>query len=99
MSSQARYVEEVRRIVTEALRSQPVEVFFFGSRAWGTEHRYSDVDVAILRKGPLSAWKWLELEERLEQSWVPYEVDLVDLDEAPAELREKVLERGIRWIG
>jgi hypothetical protein len=49
MATNARYVEEVRRIVLESLKG--------------------------------------------------YEVDVVALDDAPVGLREKVLERGIRWNG
>jgi predicted nucleotidyltransferase len=99
MATNARYVEEVRRIVLESLKGYEVDVYFFGSRAWGTEHRYSDVDVGVVKRERVPAERWMAMMERLEECAVPYEVDVVDLDDAPVGLREKVLERGIRWNG
>ena len=99
MGSDATYIEEVRRIVLDGLKAYPARVMFFGSRAWGTEHRYSDVDVAIDSDEPIPAEAWLDLKERLEGSWVPYDVDLVNLRQAPETLRERVSSRGIIWRG
>ena len=97
MAKESRYLEEVKRIVLRGLGSRAVRVYLFGSRASGTEHRFSDIDVAVLPLEPIPQRTWLELQERLEQSSVPYPVDLVNLEDAPAELRNRVEREGILW--
>lgn len=99
MATESRYLEEVKRLVLRALGPGEARVYFFGSRACGREHRFSDIDVAVLPLKPILHRAWLELQETLEQSWVPYPVDLVNLDEAPSELRERVEREGILWTG
>ena len=99
MATESRYVEEVKRIVLRGLGPRAARVYFFGSRASGTEHRFSDLDVAVLPLEPMPPRAWLELQERLEQSWVPFPVDLVNLEEAPAGLRARVEREGVLWSG
>ena len=99
MATESRYLAEVKRIVLRGLGPRAAKVYFFGSRASGAEHRYSDVDVAVLPLEPIPHRVWLELQERLEQSWVPFPVDLVNLEEAPAELRARVEREGVLWSG
>lgn len=55
--------------------------------------------MAVLPLKPIPYRTWMELEETLEQSWVPYPVDLVNLEEAPSELRRRVEREGILWTG
>lgn len=99
MATDPRYVNEVKRIVLSRLKSQRARVYFFGSRALGTEHRFSDIDVAVLPLETLPVALWLDLQERLEESWVPYPVDLVNLEDAPLSLRRRVEREGIPWNG
>jgi hypothetical protein len=40
---------------------------------------------------PLLVW------ERLDESHVPYRVEIVDLNDAAPSLRRRVLEEGMRW--
>jgi predicted nucleotidyltransferase len=59
----------------------------FGSRARGTAHATSDLDVAILPHDPaLSLTSELELQRRLEMAWGT-SVDLVRLDRASTLVR------------
>lgn len=97
MAADARYVNEVKRIVLSRFKSQRARVYFFGSRALGTEHRFSDIDVVVLPMEPLPIALWLELQESLEESWVPYPVDLVNLGDAPLSLRRRLEREGILW--
>lgn len=97
MATDPRYIREVRRIVAEGLKAYPAEVYWFGSRATGSEHRYSDVDIGVLPLQEIPAGVWLDLQERLEESWVPYSVDLVDLIKVAPAFQRRVLTEGIRW--
>ncbi|PYV07427.1 MAG: nucleotidyltransferase domain-containing protein [Acidobacteria bacterium] len=92
-----RDVEEVRRIVLDALRGQAARVFLFGSYARGEARPTSDIDVAILPVAPLTRGTLSLLRERLEESSVASEVDLVDLSDADEALRARVFQEGIEW--
>jgi uncharacterized protein len=95
----SRWVEEVRRIVIRALREQDATVFLFGSWARGDATAGSDIDVAIEPHSSLPHGLLAELREGLEESRVPYRVDVVDMRDAAPALRRRILEEGIRWRG
>lgn len=93
---QARSLEKVRTIVLSHLGELPVRVWLFGSFARGEAHRFSDIDVAIDAGAPLPPLLKADIEEALEESTVPYFVDVVDLPQAPY-LRDRIEAEGIRW--
>lgn len=88
----------VREIVTEVLAKHSVAVWLFGSWARGDQALGSDIDVAISARETLPRGVLPTLRERLEESTVPYRVDVVDLSTAPAALRDSVMREGITWI-
>jgi predicted nucleotidyltransferase len=90
-------LEEIRRIVRDGLRGTDARVFLFGSRAGGRPHRASDVDVAVLPQTPLPAGLLSRIKEALDESTVPFSVDLVNLDDVDAVFRERVLRQGVPW--
>ena len=98
-SQATRDLADVRRLVLAGLRGQIAKVYLFGSRAQETSHRSSDIDVAILPAHPLPLWTLSQIRSVLEESHVPYNVDLVDLSVADAAFRERVIEEGILWNG
>lgn len=93
---QARSLEKVRTIVLSHLGERPARVWLFGSFARGEAHRFSDIDVAIDAGAALPPLLRANIEEALEESTVPYFVDVVDLAESPS-LRSRVEAEGIRW--
>jgi predicted nucleotidyltransferase len=98
-SPSSRWVKEVRRIVLRALREYDAAVFLFGSWARGDATACSDIDVAIEPHSSLPPGLLADLREGLEESHVPYRVDIVDLSDAAPTLRRRILEEGIRWRG
>ncbi len=92
-------LEEVRRIVTERLKGRGAMVVFFGSRASGSVSVASDIDVAVLPRSPLPAGLLSRIREALEESHVPYRVDVVDLSSVEPAFRKRVLETGVIWAG
>lgn len=97
--ARARALQRVRTIAHEVLRGHAVRVYLFGSSVSGRVHRSSDIDLAIDPVGPLPPALLAELRERLEESDVPYDVDVVDLSKASPEIRASVQREGLRWIG
>lgn len=92
-----RAIEAVRAIVLDRLEGLEASVWLFGSCARGAVWHSSDIDVAIEPKGRLPRDFFGALREALEESNVPYRVDVVDLSEAASSLREAVEREGIRW--
>lgn len=90
---------ELRQILSQKLNDLKVQVYLFGSRARREARTTSDIDVAILPHEPLPTGLLAEIREALEQSSIPFEVDLVDLSEASPSFRERVLKEGIPWMG
>ena len=94
-----RALTETRRIVLERLQHVPARVYLFGSHATGEANRLSDIDVAIEPIGQLQPSTLADIVEALEDSTVPYFVDVVDLSNAAPEFRERVRREGILWRG
>ena len=96
-SIEARSLDLVRDLVLDHLRDEDVAVYLFGSRARGTAHRGSDIDVGVMPRASISRGCLASLRERLEELPVPYRVELVDLSEASAALSDSALEEAITW--
>jgi predicted nucleotidyltransferase len=92
-----RSLEQVKRIVLDTLRGRQARVYLFGSTVTGVARHSSDIDVAIEPLTPLSPRVLADLREALDESTVPYDVDLVDLSAAPLAFRERVRQEGILW--
>ena len=90
-------LQEVRRMTRTVLGRYPVKVYLFGSWAKGTPSRHSDIDVGIQPLTPLPPGVLATLRERLEESRVPYRVEVVDLSAADPMFREAVVRHGIPW--
>jgi len=91
------YLDQVRDIVLTALAGEAASVILFGSRVWGRPRRGSDVDVGILAERALAQETLARVRAALEESIVPYSVDVVDLSTVDEQFRRKVLEDGVRW--
>lgn len=92
-----RYVEQVKEIVSRALAPYPVSAYLFGSRARGDATPVSGIDIAVEPHEPLPGAVLSDLGEELEESSVPYFVDLVDLRSADQAFRERVKREGVAW--
>jgi predicted nucleotidyltransferase len=92
------FLKELRRLALSLLGDKECSLYLFGSRARGDFFRSSDADLAVggLSEEEFYRFKW-ELEEALEESFIPFPVDLVRLEEAPEKLREVILREGVRW--
>lgn len=88
---------EVRRLVLNVIGNQHAEVYLFGSWARGEATHLSDVDVAINAQTPLPRGMLARLREQLEESHIPYRVEVVDLARTTPEFRHRVLAEGVLW--
>ncbi len=89
-------LEDLKLFLKEFFKNQDVKIYLFGSRARGDNSEFSDVDLAILSSEEISD-KITILKELLEESNLPFKVDLIDLKKA-SYLKEIVKKEGIRWL-
>ena len=65
----------------------------FGSRATGKAAKFSDFDVGLQAEKKISPVTLMEIEEKLEQSDIPYKVELVDFSEVSGKFKEVALQK------
>ena len=73
----------LKNIVKDVFKDEDVVVILFGSRARGDCLETSDMDLGILPKGEVNRSKIALFQERIENSNIPYKVDVVNLSEHP----------------
>jgi len=89
------YVRRIRDLVMGLVGGHRVRVYFFGSRAEGKASPGSDVDIGL--EGPEVPLVISRIREVLEESTIPYKVDVVDLGTVDPEFREFVHSTGVLW--
>ncbi len=72
-------------------------IYLFGSRARGTAGRTSDIDVAVLPHEPVPAFVFSRVREAVEESTVPYLVEIIDLRDVDEAFRDRVVREGVLW--
>ena len=97
MRTSARNLELLRDAVTEFLGDMPAKVVLFGSRARGEHRPASDVDIGIVPRGKIDRRRLALLREKIDDLNIPYKVEIVDLSEASADLREQALKDCVVW--
>lgn len=78
------------RLLKNILIRYDYSFYLFGSRASGNARPFSDIDIFYTETIPSS--ELLKLEEELEESDLPYKVDLVDYNTCDKEF-QKILKR------
>jgi hypothetical protein len=88
------YLPRIVEILRRALDGSPCSVWLFGSRATGRATAVSDFDLAVSAEGEIGS-ALTRAREEIEESTIPFLVDLVDLREATAALIEQVKRKGV----
>jgi predicted nucleotidyltransferase len=78
-------------LAVQRLKSSGAAVWIFGSRSRGDHKRYSDVDLLYAASQPLPQGLIFEVVSELEESDLPYKVDLVNLNDLADSYRDAVL--------
>ena len=97
--ARARALARVRDIVFEALGDRSARVYVVGSGARGEARRASDIDVAIDAQDALPSGLLSRIRDWLDESTIPFDVDIVDLRTAPPDIRASVERDGLLWTG
>ena len=86
-------IQELRSLLVATFPEQ--KIYLFGSRAKGSASEYSDYDIAIESDTPIRS-KLSHVKTLIEDSTIPYKIDLIDLFQAPY-LAQTVRKEGIVW--
>ncbi len=81
--------------IRSILEKASINFYIYGSRVKGTSSKFSDIDICY--KEPLSKeLKW-QLQEDLENSNLPFKVDLVDYNKCSEDF-QKLIEKDLQAL-
>ena|SRR3989338_5018895 len=89
-------LSEIKKILFRYLNREKDKVFIFGSRAAGSESKFSDVDIGILSNKPVPVQTINSLKEIFEESDLPYTVDVVDFSTASKRFKQIAMDKIIK---
>ena len=92
-----KYIEKVRQLILDSLRNEPIKVILYGSRARGDNSVGSDVDIGLLSKGSIDRLLLSNLREMLEDSTIPYKVEIIDLSQVSDSFKNEIMKDAIIW--
>ncbi len=69
------------------------KILAFGSRVTGTPKKYSDIDLCLNNQEPLELSQLAFLKEALEESDLPYIVDISDYHRITDDFRKNIIEQ------
>ncbi len=87
----AKIIRLIKAVVPDA------EIYLYGSRARGTYHHGSDIDIALKCKG-LTRYDAGEVRQVLESIWLPYGFDVIALDAIGDKLYQAIKDELVPWI-
>lgn len=84
----------LKELVLKPLKDLGAKIWIFGSRARGTHHKFSDIDLLFELKNNqrLPLEKLSKITELLENSNLPYKVDLVNIVDLAEAYKSSVLQ-------
>ena len=84
-----RAIQVIVTIITNKLPQ--AKVYLFGSRARGDHTPESDIDIAIDTGGKIDSSLLSQIKEEVEESTIPFTVDVVDLHTISDDFKKQIL--------
>ena len=97
LTPRQRAIQEVRRLVVEKLEGIRGHVYLIGSCARGETSRHSDIDIAIETLDPAPSSLIPDIRIMLDQSDVPFFVDVFDVALLEEQFRDQIRKEGVLW--
>ena len=91
--------DEYKNILVEIVRKHlpQSQIYLFGSRARKTNQPESDIDIAIDNGAPISQINLSNIREDIEESTIPFTVDVLDLQTVSLEMKKEILREKVKW--
>ncbi|MBD3273062.1 nucleotidyltransferase domain-containing protein [Candidatus Dependentiae bacterium] len=90
-----KYKKKLLDIIKKKLPNS--DVYLFGSRATKTNYTGSDIDIAIDDKEKIDPRIILDLYNQIEETTIPFMVDLVDINNISKSLKDRIKKEAIKW--
>jgi predicted nucleotidyltransferase len=97
MTTENDYIQLLKDLILKSIDKEHYAVFLFGGRARGRSGKAVDFDIGFLGDRPLSLDRLAELYHEIEESSIPFKVDLVDFFSADPQFRKIALSKIIVW--
>jgi len=97
MGNETKYIDIAKNIILKFVPKNEYAIFLFGSRAEGNERRASDIDIGILGMKEFPVLIKSDLEDELEESIIPYKVDIIDFATVSEEFKKTALKHIQIW--
>ncbi|MEN6319744.1 MAG: nucleotidyltransferase domain-containing protein [Syntrophaceae bacterium] len=94
-----KYLNELKKLLQSLAKNRNIGIYLFGSRARGDNYESSDVDIGILPNEEIDVIEMASWREIIENSNIPYHVELVNLNEVSDDFKEEIMKDAIAWIG
>jgi predicted nucleotidyltransferase len=91
------YLDIVKQIVLLHVPNDAFALFLFGSRAVGNAKLLSGIDIGILGTEPLPMMVKAHLDAELEESIVPFKIDLIDFYQVDNDFKKEALKKILIW--
>jgi predicted nucleotidyltransferase len=90
---------EDQQILTSIIKKHlpSVKIYLFGSRARGDYKSTSDVDIALDAGEKIDLYTLSLIKEEIEESIIPFTVDVVDLYNVSEDFKKNILKDGKLW--
>ncbi len=86
-----------KEIVLNELKDSDCKIFLFGSRATKQNHRFADMDIGIIPGKDFNAKTLHVLKEKLDESIIPFKVDIENFATVSKRFKEEALKNIIHW--
>ncbi len=85
----------LKKILKENLPGDS-KIFLFGSRAVGEQSKSADIDIGVM-SGKLDRKMIFKIKEIIDESFVPFKVDIVDFSKVDENFKKKALRKIVLW--
>lgn len=91
------FIQQLKEQVLAFLGNENVKIVVFGSRIRGDNIASSDIDIGIIPKGVFNRGRLALLREDIDDSNIPYNVDIVDLSTTSEQFKKEALKDVEIW--
>jgi uncharacterized protein len=91
------YIKLCKELVLESINTNEYAVFLFGSRAYDSHPEKADIDIGILGEGVFPESERYIIKDKIEESEIPYNVDIIDFSRTSNTFREVALRKIEVW--
>lgn len=91
------FIEDLKKMILKHFEPYQTRIYLFGSFSRNQAKTSSDVDVAILPLEEIPNQVFVDLRNKIEESTIPYVVDIIDMSKIDNTLKSQIEKDGIVW--